>query len=242
MARSYRKRKAYRAKKAPTKKRAATKSSLATQVVSAIGGYALKRLKQKLGLNTEVKYKDTTTNNVTFSTTLTSNQNNSNMATLIAQGLTDGTRIGDSFRMTRYVIRGSILAGGTANVDNTVCRIIVVDWGKTPYASASTADILEVTTAIYSQYTDSPADAHTVLYDKIIPLGPYNVSGSRTIIPWEFDYRPLSHHVRYTAADTTGALNDVVEGFIACYIMCSTATVSNFPVLQTYTRVEWVDN
>lgn len=243
MAPTYRKNKkqAWRAKRKPTKKRAAAKTSLATQVVSAIGGYALKRLKQKLGLNTETKYVDTVSSGTTFSTTATGNQALSNFSTLVPQGLTDNTRQGNEFRMTRFCMKGFI-TNGAANLNNTVCRVIVVNWGKTPVAATSVADVLEVTTDINSGYTMDPSYPRTILDDRIINLGNSTVAPPANLHTYEFDYRPLSHHVRYTTTDTTGALSACVEGYIQAYIICTLSTAANYPLLTVYNRMEYVDN
>lgn len=234
--------KGYRPKrKAPAKKRAASKTSLATQVVSAIGGYALKRLKAKLGLNTETKYVDTVSTGTTFTTTATANQALSNASTLVPQGLTDNTRQGNTFRMTRFSMKGFI-TNGAANLNNTVCRIIVVNWGKTPVASTGVADVLEVPTDINSGYTMDPSYPHTILDDRIVNLGNSTVAPPANLHTYMFDYRPLAHHVRYTTTDTTGALANIIEGYIQAYIVCTLSTAANYPTLTTYNRMEYVDN
>lgn len=230
----------YTPKRKPVKR--AANSSLATQVVSAIGGYALKRLKQKLGLNTETKYVDTANAVTNFTTTLTGSTTISNFSTLVPQGLTDNTRSGNTFRMTRYRIKGELLNGVANLVVNTVARIVVVNWGKTPQPAWTTADILEDPNSPNSEYTMDPSYPHTVLYDKTFCLGATLDATNSNLRNWEFDYRPLSHHVRYTTTDTTGAIANCVEGAIVAYLISGAFTAGNPPFMSVYQRMEYVDN
>lgn len=234
----------------PRRRRTARKpnQSLASKVVSAVSGYALTKLKDKLGLNTEKHFWQvaTTTGSATFATTLAMAGGGtiSTQAANMPQGDGEGNRQGNTVRIVRYSANGYIV-NGVANTARTTARVIIVNWGKVPYDgfNGNVNDILENTGDVNSYYKFNPSFKHTILYDKQFFLGP--TAGSPETdqtVRFNFDYYPMNHHYSYTDSDTTGVIANVVQGFIAAYIICSTFTASNAPTISACQRLEWVDN
>lgn len=232
--------KSYKAKRV-TKRRGkyAARPATGAEVLSSLGGYALTKLKARLGLNTESKYVDTPSGSLSATGTLT--QVFSNMDTLIPLGTNDNTRNGSSVRMTNYVIQGHIVTS-SANLQPSKTRVIVVDWGSTPAASANVADILEVTTDVDSCYTHDPTFKHTVLMDEVMYFNPDATGNAERKIDLRFRMTPLAHHLVWTTGDTTGASANLLRGFVALYCVVDQATAAQFPALTAYQRVEYVDN
>lgn len=236
----------YSAKRKPARKVRkanpwAPRSATGSEVISALGGYALKRLKAKLGLNTETKFIDQDTGGISVPTSLAVSACQ-NIYPLIAQGLTDNTRSGNTVRMTRFALRGVITAAAGNVLFGSRVRIIVVNHGATPYNNASAADILEDPGNVDSEYTADPEFKSTVLYDRTFKFdaaGTGNGNSQSQVI--EFDHRPLDHHIVWTSADTTGAQANVLRGFIAAW-MIGTFTAGQAQLMRCYTRTEWVDN
>lgn len=230
-------------RKTTTRKRAqAPTKSLATQVVSAIGGYALKRLKAKLGLNTETHYNTVATATFTPTTTL-AKQIDILTSAAIPQDDTAQGRAGQGVRVTRWHLKGT-LDNGAANLLTTRVRIIICrNKGVGLGASALViADILERTTDINSPHLiDQTADV-AYLYDRTFFFDPSAQGGTPQTINWEWNWKPLSHHLRWTAADTTGTSADLLDGLVSVFMMSDAFTASNAPTLNIARELYWVDN
>jgi len=230
-------------KKTTARKRVpAPTKSLATQVVSAIGGYALKRLKQKLGLNTETKYNTVATTTFTPTTTLVK-QLDILTSSAIPQDDTAQGRDGQSVRVTRWHLKGT-LDNGAANLLTTRVRIIICRLKSVALGGSSiiVGDVLERTTDINSPHLiDQTADIQ-YLYDRTFFFDPSAQGGTPQTINWEYDWKPLSHHLRWTASDTTGVVGDLLEGIVSVFMMSDAFTASNAPTLNIARELYWVDN
>lgn len=206
------------------------------------GKVAIKQLKAALGLNTEEKYVDTVTNFYSFPNTIVATSALSNIATPVPQGLTAKQRSGDTFRMTSLSFRGALYNGPANLITSTTARIIIVNWKHTPVSATNVADILEVTNDVNSLRTDQPANPHTILYDKTFALGATADYTNPNVRKWSWSYSPLDHHVGYTVNDTTGAVGNVIQGYIQIYLIASSFTAGNAPYLGVYQRMKFVDN
>lgn len=212
---------------------------------------ALLALKSKLGMNAETKYRDTATTGFTVGAldALQQSQFN-NCQTAIAQGLTAQQRSGDSVRMTRMLLHGQLVAASTASRQVQV-RVIIVNCGKVPASIVTSADILQDPTDVNSPLTDDPVNTIKVLVDRTIQVGSNAAAvplgnSAQPIQPFEFNYTPLDHHIRWTAADTTGTQANCIEGNIQVWMMASSiggvAAAASTPTLSLWNRVEFVDN
>lgn len=238
------KRPAYRPKRRAPARRKPTRASkwaprtaTGSEVVSALGGYALAKLKAKLGLNTETKYVDTVETNVGTSSTCGTLA----YALTIPQGSGNGTRDGASCRLTSYVMRMRIIAN-TAAVVGTLVRVLMVRWKDSRGASITATSLLDDSTRITSQYNlggTANAIGYTVLYDETVYINIDTTSECQKVLT--FKYTPLQHHLEWTDADTTGVIGNLQDGLIRGYIMTS-ETGANTPNYWSDTRVEYVDN
>jgi hypothetical protein len=219
------------------------KSSVTQQVFSALTGAALNRLKSKLGLNTELKFVDTpTTTFVLSSAGLVPYA--AVTTTPIPQGDSVNQRNGAGFRLTRFHVKGC-LYNDTANTIPARVRVIWVNWGKNTAGAAST--ILQIPTDINSAINTDPAVPFKVVSDKMYHVGVQPAGGLQSgAIPayqeMDFLYEPLSHHVRWTDADTIGGPLNMIEGQFAQYVMCDAFSVGTPPFIKQYQRIEFVDN
>jgi len=228
---------AARRKVAPKRGKWSPRTATGSEVVSALGGYALAKLKAKLGLNTETKYVDTVETNIGTSSTCGTLA----YALTIPQGTTNATRAGASCRLTSYTMVMRVVAN-TAALVNTLVRVIMVRWKDSRGASITATSLLDDSTRITSLYNlggTANAIGYTVLYDETFPINIDNVDGAQKVIT--FKYTPLSHHLLWTDADTTGVIGNLQDGLIRGYIMTS-ETGANTPNYWSDTRVEYVDN
>lgn len=224
-----------RPKYAPRRKASArkTKSTNYTgaMVLSALKGYALTKLKQKLGLNTETKFLDvagTTTATTTLSTRIQS--------PTLAQGLTDSTRTGASVRITKVETRVSIVVPAAATTANVV-RIIQVRYLRT--GAPALADILDTTTDITSPLNDHHADLGVqILKDLSVPLGTATGGDGSAYVHWT--HTGLADHMTWPDADTTGTPAACLKGAIYTYWMVD--NVTTVPVFTSKSRYWFVDN
>lgn len=236
------KRKYVAKRKMTARKRApAPTKSLATQVVSAIGGYALQRLKQKLGINAETKYSTDTTRIFTPTNTLAKAFDLLTNVSIPQDNTAQG-RSGLGIRMTRWHVHGSI-DNDLANLLTTRFRIMVVAnagiaLGAQPFLIT---DILERTTDINSPILIDSTVPIKVLYDRTFNIDPISAGGKQQFVI-NFDYKPLNHHITWTVADTTGVPSDLLKGYIGVYIMVDGATAAHFPTLNVAKELYWVDN
>lgn len=218
------------------------KSSVAQQVMSALTGAALNRLKSKLGLNTELKFVDTPTASYMLTNTLSAWL--ALTTTAIPQGDGVSQRNGAGFRLVRYFLKGSLYNSPGNTLAGRV-RIIWVNWGKNAAGLASS--VLQVSTDINSPLNTDPLVPFKVISDKMHYVGVEPSGGLQSgAIPVyqeiDFDYQPLSHHVRWTDSDTAGGPANLIEGQIAMYVIADAFSVGAPPYIKVYQRIQYVDN
>lgn len=230
-------RKSY-AKKRTFKKRTyrrKPKSSFAAAAVSAISGFALKKLKNRLGLNTESKYLDTVQTSTALDTTFTG----LSTSITIPQGNTTNTRSGNNCRMSCLNMRLSLKQNSSATVG---CRVRLVGFVQprmqTAGAIFNANDILEDSTASLDTPYDMNTNGYNIIYDKTYDLpAPTSEGANKTIT---FIYKPLAHEIEWNDSDTTGSAANLLRGNIRFLIACDAA--ASFPTFSAYTRVKFVDN
>lgn len=219
----------YAAKRRP--KRRAARSSFSGSLVSAIKGYALTKLKQKLGLNTESKFVD-----VAGTTTATATLTSRIAAPTIAQGLTVGTRTGASLRVTKVETRISIVAALAATLPTNV-RIIQARNTRT--GQSVPADILETSTDFSSPINNEcAANGIQILKDVVVPIGTATGGDGCAYLQWT--HSALSDHMLWPDADTTGTPAACIKGCITTLWMLDNVTTA--PVFTAKSRYWFVDN
>lgn len=201
--------------------------------MSLAGKAGIKYLRSRLGLNTESKWLDTLQSGLTLSGTAQLLTN----ATVIPEGDTANTRNGDSVRLTHYKTKFLI----SANTSQTVTYQVRVIFWHQPVALQGTqltaSQILQDSSDILSPY-NMDTEGYKVLYDKTFMLLPQNVG--KGMIYGEFHYAPTDHHLKWITADTGGLFTNLTHGVIRGMVYSTGA--SNFPVLTSYTRINYVDN
>jgi len=234
---AYSKRPAYGKKRTYRKKtyKRKPKSSFASAAISAISGFALKKLKNRLGLNTESKYLDTTVASTAIDTTFTG----ISTALTIPQGNTTNTRSGNNCRMTCYNMRLSLKQNSAATVG---CRVRLIGYVQprmqTAGAIFNANDILEDHTASLDTPYDMNTNGYNIIYDKTFDLpAPTSEGANKTIT---FIYKPLAHEVEWNDADTTGSAANLLRGNLR-FLIADDAAASH-PTYSAYTRVKFVDN
>lgn len=238
-------------RKRTLKKKTSKKWPLARKAAgAAIGGLAnltLTALKKKLGLNTELHYFDNTPALITVSTTL----NNFFDPCVIAQGTTDTTRVGNSVRIDSIDFRFQLKSVATSTQEqDSLIRIIIVNWGKAPTASRGANFIVAATGNILAPYSiTGAAQGVHVIYDKMFCLGADSSMvggtgfspGSPTSIYEEWVWRPAAHHIQWTQTDTTGVEANAVSGWIGVWMMVD-GNAGSGPAANCWARVRFVDN
>lgn len=237
MARRRARSKRFSRKRRSSRTRKGRSSTWGAVAVRGLGGLALKVLKKKLGLNTEVHYQDTIDVAAALTTTFTTFQTS---LLTIAVGDSVSTRTGRSIRISSIHIRGSLRAVAAAT---DACRVRIICFYQ-PYCTTAgafltPADVLEDNTAALDTPYDMNATGYRILMDQTFVVSPYGQDGS--IKQWSFHYTPLSHHVEWTSADTTGAANNLLRGFIR-FCAATDAVSTHEPTNESYARIKWVDN
>lgn len=213
-----------------TYKRRAT-ASTGTQVLSMLKGYALTKLKQKLGLNTETNYVD-----VNGTTTATTTLASRIASPTIAQGDGVGNRAGMSVRISRVDTRISIVVPAAATTANVV-RIIQVRHRRT--GAPALSDILETTTSITSPIADHAKRMGVdILKDICVPLGTATGGDGSAYVEWS--HVGLSDHMTWPDSDTTGLPSACINGCINTYWYVD--NVTTVPVFTSTSRYWYVDN
>lgn len=232
MPRRYRKKKSYRKKRGSKR----PSRSLGSAVVAGLGGFALKLLKRKLGLNTETHYADYIDTAAATSTTYSLVQTSIGD---IAIGDSVSTRTGRSIRVTSLRIRGTIRADPDAVTGYRV-RIVVYTQPKIVGGTLLVpGDIMEDHTAQINSPYDMNAEGFRILQDKTYNIAKYGQDGD--VKTWTFTYSPLSHHMEWTSADTTGSKANLLRGMIRVMV-ATDAVTGQEPTLESYARLKWVDN
>jgi len=207
--------------------------------LATISGFALTKLKQKLGLNTESHWLDTVETNVaTTSSALT-------MAYpyVIPIGDTVNSRTGRSVRVTSYKVRGRIQAN-TAATSGCLVRILFVKWKDIRGRSTGLigSDFLDDPARITTQYNmgdTADATGYTVLYDKTFSISINGQDGDTH--QFNFIYKAPNFHLQWESTDTTGAQASLMSDTVRGYIYTSEAG-ANTPNYWCDHRCRFVDN
>lgn len=208
---------------------AGTVASLAKAVAPAIAA-----------INTEAKYLDTSNG---LAPTLAS-PSIVNLS-LMAQGLTDSTRIGNSLLAKSIQCRirlvlSNELTGTYGSSWSSVRVILLVDklQGGTP---PTIAQIMESTSNNISMANKDYTDRFTIIKDKMCNFSPqtlYYGSTSPTFGVCDFKfYKPLDFHIRYLGAGATNADAGPNQLYLVCWPQHSLGCAFTF-----YTRLNYTDN
>jgi hypothetical protein len=210
-----------------------------------LGNRALNALKKRLGLNTENhRFYDTV--GVTAFPANTSGLTQIASPPIIPQGTTNATRVGDSIRVENMWWRIG-MSSTTAATTGTRVRLIVAyrklsqGAGMTGFVTA--AQILNQVQAFDGPYSPNLAsDGITILEDKTVFIGLYSTDTAAHTLHLHVP----GHHMRWTAADTTGALANLCESEVTLWAFYDDATnggsVSASYNYEWFRETEFVDN
>lgn len=228
MARRYASKKRYVPKRKYAPKRSV---SYGAQAINMIKGYALAKLKQKLGLNTEQKYVDNS-GVVTCTGTLALKI----QPPVIVQGSAVDERNGAGVRITKVEQRLSILADAAAT---NGCNLRVITVRHLHGGNPSVADILQQPSDITSQlHNNLKANHIELISDRVYPVSTALAGNPATYV--NNTYSRANWQLEWTDADTTGAVANIINGGISTLMMIDNVTTS--PDI-TYTQRYWyVDN
>lgn len=212
-------------------------ASFASSAISALSGFALNKLKSKLGLNTESHWVDTIESIVGTGSTCTA------MAYPLTIPIGDSvnSRTGNSVRLTSYNAFIRISANAAA-VSPTFVRVLFVKVKDVRGATIGPLTFLDSATRLTSMYNmgdSTAAQGYSVLFDKTYTINIATSDSSEAIC--RFTYKPLVHHLKWDSSDTTGAAGSLSDGFIRGFIMTS-ETGANTPNYSADHRVKFVDN
>lgn len=216
-----------------TYRRRRPRASIGSMALSAIKGYALSKLKQKLGLNTEKHWVDT----LETAVTLTTSAADMAYAFLIPQDDTVNGRNGQTVRLVSYNCVINLNSGTAGNQT----RIIFVRWRNTRGATPSGTNLLDAPARITSPFNMGDtvsSTGFTVLFDKTYALAATGQDGDRKII--RFSYRPRAHHLTWTSSNTTGVASALTDGYVIGYIY--TDNIATSAGYSANHRIKFVDN
>jgi len=210
-----------------------------------LGNRALATLKKRLGLNTENhRFYDTVSPSALPASTSGLTQIAS--PPIIPQGNTNSTRVGDSIRVEKMIWRlgVSTTTGATsATRARFICVYRKLSQGAGMSGFVTAAQILNQVQAFDGPYSPNLAsDGITVLWDKTIDLGLYSsdICTHTLMIPVP------GHHMKWTAADTTGALANLCESEVTLWAFYDNATGGGGLAAdynyQWFRETEFVDN
>lgn len=190
----------------------------------------VKYLKTRLGLNTETKYIDTDTSQLSTAT-LAVLQN----PLVIPQGDTKSSRDGNSCRITNVNTRFLIDCTSNPTVPAMV-RILAVYTPKVNGDFPTPTEILTDNTDILSHYTKNRV-GYSIVYDKTFILAgfqnPYRKSKKI--------HKVLDHQLVWDASDTTGSRSNLLRGDYVYYVMSKVGSGVH-PTITANSRVNFVDN
>jgi len=208
--------------------------------VDQLGKYAIDKLKYRLGLNTELKYVDFSSQVNTTAATWASVLNICD--TPIPQGLTDNTREGASVRVVRYSVGIQVQNGAANLITTTAVRLVGTRWERIPGSLLpNTGDVIEAG-ALLSAPTHDPVYKNRIFYDKIFTLGATNNGADPNLYNDSVAFNTPDFHLTWTTADTAGTTANSIGEFITWQSFASGFTASNPPTIAVYQRVEYVDN
>lgn len=223
-------------KRKPKTRSYKSKESLGLQVAKSVGGYGLKLLKSRLGLNTETNFLDTAVGPVNLATTLTAGS----YALSVPQGDTSSTRTGASVRLTSYEVNLSMIPISTNSNPGSI-RVILYGQKKAVNASlVTTAQILQDNTNLRSPY-NMDYEGYQILFDQTYSFNASVDSAPRHVhisAPLGIDW-----HLKWSNADTTGSSANLEAGYVRiAYMYEGFTAVTGIPQISSYTRIKWVDN
>lgn len=148
-------------------------------------------------------------------------------------------RTGDSIEIKDVKLR-MVLTNSSTTVP-TFVRLMWVWVRNYNGSSVSVSQILNTTTNLISPYTIDEGRGVQVLRDKTIALGVSTSDTSRKLV--NFGLSNAKHFksckaVRWTRASLTGSNTDLLEGFLALYVMAADATITG---IVYYANAEFVD-
>lgn len=210
------------------------KTSPATILTNTrLRSYLDKRYARKCGV--EVKQQDTIQTSNTISTALAVE---TNPFVGIPQSLTDTGRIGNTIEV-KSLSWDCFVKANTASTAPAIVRVIVVKQGDMNGAEVGVGQILEVTNNIRSPRSLNIADPFTILMDRTFVLASTTSGDTSTYRHIKWTYRPKHcHEIRWTQADTTGALANMLRGNVTVYMMYEGASQ---PDHSSYFRAEYID-
>lgn len=156
---------------------------------------------------------------------------------MVGQGLTSTTRVGDSIRIQHLEIRGSVLvnsADATCNV-----RVMVVR-DLDGYGTAPTpADVLETTQSVAAPFSPvrfSRRSRFSVLYDELFALQGASAGGTASQV---FSYSSAHQgHVLYLGTTAQAAS----DGKGSVYVLAVSDETDNKPYLSFYANLLFTDD
>lgn len=160
----------------------------------------------------------------------------------VAQGITDSTRLGNSIEVKSCQIRATFTCGATSSSATTV-RLMVIKQNQMQAAALTGAAVLQDATNIRSARTLDQQRSFTILKDFMFKLSGVNAGDKDAVYHWNWTYRPKTcHSIKWTQADTTGAIGNMLEGNLQIMVMYEqTSGVASGPTSLVYFRTEWVD-
>jgi hypothetical protein len=178
-------------------------------------------------INIETKFFDFYTN-TTFSTTSITN------ISLMAQGLTSTTRVGDSIRLQH--IEGSFQLVANSNSAGARCRITVI-------RDLDNAGTAPTSLLVYQNDTTQPACMVTSM--KFNELERFSVLFDEVLVVCNGTFSATSHfsmahngHVKFLGAGATAA--DAGKGSV--FLLITTSEAANLPTVTAYTRIMYTDD
>lgn len=206
---------------------------LATTVATTIGGFALRKLKARLGLNTETKFLDTIEASTTIGTTMAA----AAYTLQIPQGNDCNSRSGSDCRITSHETNFTIIPNVAAITPGTV-RVVGMVQRDSNGTNFGSNDIMSVASNIRSPYNMN-SEGYSILFDK-----KFNMT-------WGSDQKcinfhvslPLgdNHHLKFLNSDTLGNVGSVRDGYIRFFLQYEGLSAGQ-PSYAAHHRVKWVDN
>ena len=228
---AYGKRMAYRPKRRAPKRRRTSAPSTGAALLAALKGYALTKLKQRLGLNTETKFVD-----VGGSATATTSLVTRIVSPTIPQGSAVGGRNGAGVRVTKVEQRINVEANVAATKG---CNIRVITVRHRHQGTPAVADVLQLSTDISSPIHNNLAANHIELIsDQLHYVGPALSSNSSIQIINTF--QRANWQMEWTDADASGVPANLINGAIVTMWMVDNVTTA--PAFISTNRVWFVDN
>jgi len=214
---------------------------LAGQALSEGASAGVMALRNRLGLNTEAKVFDVAASvpmgTATWLPLLT--------PPVIAQGLTNGTRIGASLRVSRFQVRWHLLPFGLpAGVNDFGMLRIVGTWDPNPQQTLLTAAQIFATPAglnsLNTPYVSTlDSTGATVVYDKVFD---YSLGGSNPMPHDSVQIVADDMHMVWTSSDTLGLNANLQAGALQWWYCYNSSSGIATPTLNFLESVEFVDN